>query len=83
MAASTAHHNLTEGNVSAQLIRYALPVVASSLMQAVYSIVDMLVVSKMLGEAGASGVSNGAQFITLLTLVAIGLSNGGNILVGQ
>jgi putative MATE family efflux protein len=28
-------------------------------------------------------VSNGAQVITLLTQVAIGLSNGGNILVGQ
>lgn len=84
MASSTAqHHNLTEGNVSRQLIRYALPVVASSLLQAIYSIVDMLVVSQMLGEVGASGVSNGAQFITVLTQVAIGLSNGGNILVGQ
>lgn len=84
MASSTAqHHNLTEGNVSRQLVRYALPVVASSLLQAIYSIVDMLVVSQMLGETGASGVSNGAQCITVLTQVAIGLSNGGNILVGQ
>lgn len=83
MAAATAQNNLTQGDVRAQLVRYALPVVASSLMQAVYSLVDMLVVSKLLGEAGASGVSNGAQCITLFTQVAIGLSNGGNILVGQ
>ena len=83
MAARVASNNLTEGRVSAQLVRYALPVVASSLMQAIYSLVDMLVVSSMLGESGASGVSNGAQFITVMTQVAIGLSNGGNILVGQ
>lgn len=84
MASATAqHHDLTRGSVSRQLIRYALPVVASSLLQAIYSIVDMLVVSQMLGEAGASGVSNGSQCITVLTQIAIGLSNGGNILVGQ
>lgn len=81
--ASTTAQNLTRGDVRAQLVRYALPVVASSLMQAIYSLVDMLVVSRLLGEAGASGVSNGAQCVTLLTQVAIGLSNGGNILVGQ
>ena len=81
--ASTAQHDLTQGRVSSQLIRYALPVVASSLLQAIYSIVDMLVVSQFLGETGASGVSNGSQCITLLTQVAIGLANGGNILVGQ
>lgn len=69
--------------MGSQLIHYALPVVASSLLQAIYSIVDMLVVSQLLGETGASGVSNGSQCITLLTQVAIGLSNGGNILVGQ
>ena len=81
--ALTAQHDLTRGRVGSQLIHYALPVVASSLLQAIYSIVDMLVVSQLLGETGASGVSNGSQCITLLTQVAIGLSNGGNILVGQ
>ncbi len=80
---ASAQHDLTQGSVTKQLIRYALPVVASSLLQAIYSLVDMLVVSRLLGETGASGVSNASQFITVLTQVAIGLSNGGNILVGQ
>ena len=80
---ASAQHDLTQGSVTKQLIRYALPVVVSSLLQAIYSLVDMLVVSRLLGETGASGVSNASQFITVLTQVAIGLSNGGNILVGQ
>ena len=80
---STTQTDLTAGSVRQQLIRYAVPVVASSLLQAIYSIVDMLVVSRMLGSAGASGVSNAAQVTTILTSIAIGLSNGGNIMVGQ
>jgi len=42
-------NNLTQGSVPRQLIRYAVPVVTTSLLQAVYSIVDILVVSKLLG----------------------------------
>ncbi len=80
---STTQTDLTTGSVRQQLIRYAIPVVASNLLQAIYSIVDMLVVSRMLGSAGASGVSNAAQVTTILTSIAIGLSNGGNIMVGQ
>lgn len=75
--------DLTQGSVSRQLIRYAVPVVTTSLLQAVYSIVDIFVVSKMLGPSGVSGVNNASQFMLVLTQIAIGLSNGGNILVGQ
>lgn len=76
-------NNLTKGSVPRQLVRYAIPVITTSLLQAVYSIVDILVVSKMLGPAGVSGVNNASQFMLILTQIAIGLSNGGNILVGQ
>ena len=49
---------LTTGRVPGQLIRYAVPVVLTSLMQALYNLVDMLIVSRMLGPAGASAVNN-------------------------
>ena len=75
--------DLTQGNVRRQLIQYSLPIIATTVMQTVYSLVDLLVVSHLLGNAGASGVSNGAQITLLLTQVAVGLANGGNILVSQ
>ena len=74
---------LTTGRVPGQLIRYAVPVVLTSLMQALYNLVDMLIVSRMLGPAGASAVNNSSQVMLVLTQIAIGLSNGGNVLVGQ
>ena len=75
--------NLTQGRVSRQLIKYAVPVMLTSILQAVYGLVDMLVVSHMIGDAGASGVNNAAQVMHLITQISIGLSNGGNIMVGQ
>ncbi len=82
--ALTAQHDLTQGEEwEASLSATPFPWWRPACSKAIYSIVDMLVVSQLLGETGASGVSNGSQCITLLTQVAIGLSNGGNILVGQ
>ena len=80
---SQVQNDLTQGSVTRQLIRYAVPVVTTSLLQAVYMLVDMLIVSHLLGPDGASAVTNGGQTMDVLTKVAIGLSNGGNILVGQ
>jgi len=75
--------DLTQGNVRRQLIQYSLPIIATTVLQTVYSLVDLLVVSHLLGNAGASGVSNSSQIVLLLTNVAVGLANGGNILVSQ
>ena len=75
--------DLTQGSVRRQLIKYATPVIATTVLQTVYSLVDLLVVSHLLGSGGASGVSNASQITLLLTNVAVGLANGGNILVSQ
>ena len=75
--------NLTVGSVRRQLTTYALPIVATSVMQAVYAMVDLLVVGWAMGEAGASGVSNGSMAMNFVTQVAIGLATGGNVLVSQ
>ncbi len=75
--------DLTRGDVRRQLIQYSLPIIATTVLQTVYSLVDLLVASRLLGTVGASGVSNGTQITLLLTNVAVGLANGGNILVSQ
>lgn len=75
--------DLTRGSVRGQLIRYAVPIMTTSLLQAIYGIADMLVVSRLIGDSGASAVNNANQISFLITNVAIGLSNGGSVLVGQ
>ena len=75
--------DLTRGSIPRQLIRYALPLIGSSVLQAAYGIVDMIVAGQFIGSAGLSGITNATTVITLLTQIIFGLCTGGCILVGQ
>ncbi len=75
--------DLTEGSVRKRLIQYAVPLVAISLMQSLYSMADLMISGHFIGAGGISGINNSGQVMELLTKIIIGLSQGGNILIGQ
>lgn len=75
--------DLTEGNVKKKLIQYAIPLVAISMMQSLYSMVDLMISGHFIGARGISGINNSSQIMMLLTNIIIGLSMGGNILISQ
>lgn len=75
--------DLTEGSVSKRLIQYAVPLVVISLMQSLYSMADLMISGHFIGARGISGINNSSQVMELLTKIIIGLSQGGNILIGQ
>lgn len=76
-------YNLTEGNVASQLIRYAIPLLLTSLFQSMYSLVDILVAGNYVGSRGISAINNSSLVILLITKIAIGITQGGNIIIGQ
>lgn len=76
-------NDLTKGGVTGQLIRYAVPMVVTSLLQACYSMADLLIAGHFIGSAGISAINNSSQIILILTNIAIGLTTGGAILIGQ
>ncbi len=53
--------DFTTGNITQQLIVFALPLFLSNLLQVVYNMVDMIVVGRTLGEVGLSAVSLGGD----------------------
>lgn len=75
--------DLTIGRVRQTLIQYALPLVVMNLMQSLYSMADLLISGHFIGSRGISGINNSSQVMLLVTQIAIGLSQGGNILIGQ
>ena len=75
--------DLTQGSVTKQLIRYALPLVTTSLLQSLYSIADYIIVGFFVSSAGHSAINNSSLIMNLLTQIIIGLTLGGNILIGQ
>ncbi len=75
--------DFTHGNVTKQLIVFAWPLFLSNLLQVVYNMVDMMVVGNVLGKAGISAVSVGGDVSHLLTFVAMGFSNAGQVLIAK
>jgi len=75
--------NLTEGDIGKTLMRYSLPVVLSSLLQSAYSMVDMILAGRFIGNSGMSAINNAGQVILILTQIIIGITMGANILIGQ
>ena len=75
--------DLTQGSIPKQLIRFAIPLAASSVLQSMYGLVDMVVAGRFIGSTGLSAINNGSTVMQMITSVAIGLCTGGNILIGQ
>ena len=76
-------NDLTQGSVSRKLIRYAMPLVASSLLQAIYSITDIIIAGHFIGDNGISAINTSSVIMNMLTQLAIGVTVGGNILVSR
>lgn len=75
--------DLTTGSVSKKLIIFALPLLFANLLQSFYSIVDMLVVGRIVGETGLAAISNASMISFIINLICIGVTMGGTVLVAQ
>ena len=76
--------DLTTGSVPKTLLSFALPLFMSGLLQMVYNMVDMLVVgNSIFGKEGLAAVSIGGEVLLLITFVAMGFSNAGQILISR
>ena len=79
----TLINNLAEGPVFSKLARFAIPIMLANLLQAVYSMVDMVVVGQFGGPAGLSAVGIGGQIQFLFLAVGMGFAGGGQIIISQ
>ncbi len=80
---NTQIKDFTEGTIGKQLALFALPLFLSNLLQVVYNMVDMAVVGNVLGKAGISAVSVGSDVTHLLTFIAMGFSNAGQVIIAR
>ena len=56
---------------------------ASNALQVLYSTIDMIIVGEYVGTPGLSAVSQSSQIVNFATMVCLGLSNAGQVLVSQ
>ena len=75
--------DLTTGSVPGTLLKVATPLFFSGILQMIYNMVDMIVVGRYVGTQGLSAVSIGGEVLQLITFVAMGFSNAGQILISR
>ena len=76
-------HDMTSGSVLKLIIAFSAPLFFSNTLQAVYNMVDMIIVGRVLGENGLSAVSVGGDLLSCLQFVAIGISSAGAVQIAQ
>ena len=75
--------NYTSGPVLRALITFAFPLFLSNLLQAVYNLVDMIVVGQVVGAPGLSGISVGGDVLALLTFLSMGFSDASQVIISM
>ncbi len=83
MSTKSIKKDFTTGNLAKQLILFALPFMASNALQVLYSTIDMIIVGAYVGTAGLAAVSQSSLILNFATMVTLGFSNAGQVLISQ
>ena len=75
--------DFTQGKILGPLMRFMFPVLLAMLLQDLYGAVDLFIVGRFAQTADVSGVTTGAQIMSLIMNLAVGFSMGITILLGQ
>jgi putative MATE family efflux protein len=75
--------DFTKGKISKQIFNFALPIVLSSLLQQLYSIVDSIFIGHFVGKEGLAAI--GASFPIIFALISfvIGIGSGSTVVIAQ
>ena len=75
--------DMTEGSPLRQIMRFAVPMLFASIFQQLYNLVDTLIVGRYLGADALAGVGATGTLTFLLLNFALGMANGGGLILSQ
>ncbi len=75
--------DLTQGNIAKTLITFALPLIATNLIQQLYSSVDLAVIGQFTDKIGTVEVAQGSEVSDLMAPLAMAFSTAGQIYIAQ
>lgn len=70
------NYNLTEGNITKNLLKFAFPLMLGNLLQQLYNVADTVIVGKFLGVDALAAVGSSYTFMVFLTSILLGLCMG-------
>jgi putative MATE family efflux protein len=75
--------DLTSGNETRLILRFATPMLLGNLFQQLYNVVDSVVVGKFLGTEALAAVGSSFPIVFSLISLIIGVASGGTIVIAQ
>lgn len=75
--------NLTEGPLFKKMILFALPLIATNLLQYLFNVVDIAVLAAFVGDNAVAAVGATGPIVHLLVNLFIGVSVGANIVIAR
>jgi putative MATE family efflux protein len=82
-AGQSRRGDLTQGSIGSTLLRFALPTLASSILQSLNGTINAIWVGRFIGEDALAATSNANMVMFLLTAIVFGFGMASTILVGQ
>lgn len=77
------NNDIIEGKIARPLVAFTIPILLAMCLQSLYGAVDLMIVGHFADSADVSAVATGAQIMGMVVSIAIGLTIGTTILVGQ
>lgn len=75
--------DMIHGPLLGKIILYALPLMASGMLQLAFHAADLIVVGRFTGSGALAAVGSTSSLINLMTNLFIGISAGANVLVAR
>lgn len=83
MAKKSYQVDMTEGPLLKKIIAFALPLMATSMLQLLYNAADVVVVGKFAGDTSLAAVGSTTSLINLIVNLFFGLSLGTGVVLSQ
>lgn len=81
--AKTTQVDMLNGTLADKMVKFALPLAASSILQQLFNAADLAVVGRFASSQAMAAVGSNASVISLILNLFIGLSVGANVLVAN
>ena len=75
--------DMCSGSIADKILLFALPLMASSLLQLLFNAADVVVVGRFAGKEALAAVGSNTSLINLLVNLFVGLSVGTNVVVAR
>ena len=75
--------DFTSGSIGKKMIKFALPLMFSSILQLLFNAADIIVVGRFAGDECVAAVGSTTSLINLIVNLFIGLSVGANVMVAN